>query len=114
MKTAYIVEATNGNGDNITKRFASTGAFVSCVNETLEDKELELLSVHIEIIPFWDNDFDELLCWRVGINGNDEIEVEAHNEEEAVELAKEIATESGCESIVIDYADCIGVPNFFR
>ena len=114
MKTAYIVEAINGNEDKIVKRFASIGAFMSCVNEILDDSQMELLSVYTEYIHHWETDFDELLCWHVGINGNDVIEVEAYNEEEAVELAKEIAIESGCESIEIDYADCVGVPNFFR
>lgn len=49
----------------------------------------------------------KLIVYRVGFNGNDETEVDAMCEDEAIELANTIAVESGLE-FNLDYVECIG------
>lgn len=47
---------------------------------------------------------DKLNVYRVGFNGNDETEVDAVDEIEAIELAKTIAKESGA-NFSLDYVE---------
>lgn len=53
---------------------------------------------------------DKLTVYRVGFNGNDETEVDAMCEDEAVELAKMVAKESGV-SFELDYVEACGYVN---
>ena len=48
-----------------------------------------------------------LNVYRVGFNGNDETEVDAANEDEAIELAKIVAAESGL-GFNLDYVEFYG------
>jgi hypothetical protein len=50
---------------------------------------------------------EQLIVYRIGFNGNDETEVDATREDEAVELAKMIATENGLE-FELDYVQYCG------
>lgn len=50
---------------------------------------------------------EKLMVYRVGFNGNDETEVHAMCEDEAVELAKMVASESGLE-FELDYVEYCG------
>lgn len=50
---------------------------------------------------------EKLIVYRIGFNGNDETEVNAKNGCEALELAREIATENGLE-FVWDYIEPCG------
>lgn len=50
---------------------------------------------------------ERLTVYRVGFNGNDETEVDAMCEDEAVELAKIVATESRLE-FNLDYVESCG------
>jgi transcriptional regulator with XRE-family HTH domain len=50
---------------------------------------------------------EDLSTYRVYFNGNDETEVDAACEDEAVELAKQIAAESGL-GFKLDEVECIG------
>lgn len=50
---------------------------------------------------------EKLMVYRVGFNGNDETEVDAACEDEAIELAKMIAKESG-QKFELDYVDLVG------
>ena len=53
---------------------------------------------------------NELTIYRVGFNGNDETEVHAEYEDEAVEIAKEIAREDGMD-FELDYVEACGLVN---
>lgn len=50
---------------------------------------------------------ERLTVYRIGFNGNDETEVNAVNEKEALELAKMVAKESGVE-FNLDYIESCG------
>lgn len=50
---------------------------------------------------------EKLIVYRIGFNGNDETEVDAMCEDEAVELAKTVAAESGLE-FNLDYVEACG------
>lgn len=50
---------------------------------------------------------EKLTVYRVGFNGNDETEVNAKDEYEAIKLAKAIAKESGLE-FNLDYIEPCG------
>ena len=50
---------------------------------------------------------EKLIVYRVGFNGNDETEVDATCKEEAVELAKMVATENGLR-FELDYVEFCG------
>lgn len=50
---------------------------------------------------------ERMIIYRVGFNENDETEVDAMCEDEAVEIAKSIAEESGLE-FHLDYVECYG------
>lgn len=51
---------------------------------------------------------EKLIVYRIGFNGNDETEVDAKDEKEAIELAKAIAEESGLD-FNLDYIEPCGV-----
>jgi len=50
---------------------------------------------------------EKLIVYHVGFNGNDETEVDATCEKEAIELAKTVARESGVD-FKLDYVEIIG------
>ena len=50
---------------------------------------------------------EKLIVYRIGFNGNDETEVDAKDEHEAVKLARTIAKESGLE-FNLDYIEPCG------
>lgn len=50
----------------------------------------------------------DLVTYRVYFNGNDQTEVDAECEDEAVWLAEQIATESGL-LFCLDEVECLGV-----
>ena len=50
---------------------------------------------------------EKLTVYRIGFNGNDETEVDAIDEKEALELAKMVAKESGVE-FNLDYIEPCG------
>lgn len=50
---------------------------------------------------------EKLIVYRVGFNGNDETEVDAIDKNEALELAKMVATESGLD-FELDYIEACG------
>lgn len=54
---------------------------------------------------------ERLIVYRVGFNGNDETEVDAICEDEAVELAKIVAKESGL-SFELDYVESYGYAEY--
>lgn len=55
-----------------------------------------------------------MFVYRIGFNGNDETEVDAMSVEEAIEIAKVIAMESGYEEFLIEYIDFYGeVKDYF-
>lgn len=56
----------------------------------------------------FDEDGEPLVTYRVYFNGDDETEVDARCEDEAVEIAKAIAEESGVE-FELDEVECLGV-----
>lgn len=51
----------------------------------------------IDISITKNNEVSKLIVYRVGFNGNDETEVDAINENEAIELARMVASESGVD-----------------
>ena len=51
--------------------------------------------------------YEKLIVYRIGFNGNDETEVDAMCEDEAIELAKMVAKESGLE-FNLDYVEHCG------
>lgn len=53
---------------------------------------------------------DKLIVYRVGFNGDDETEVDATCEEEAIELARMVAKESGV-GFELDYVESYGYVN---
>ena len=73
-----------------------------------DDRELvaNLIDICIDEVAELDTE-EKLIVYRVGFNGNDETEVDAECEDEAVELAKTIATESGLE-FNLDYVESCG------
>lgn len=108
------------NNRKVTLRFAVQQLNDAIISELLDISieeinvySLLLCKLNIKYNPFdkvWkqiNKNNENLIVYHVGFNGNDETEVDALNAEEAIELAKVVAKESGVE-FELDYVYSCG------